>query len=1153
MYLSALFKSGHNKSGFITKTIRIMKLTIVLLIATCLQVSAKGYSQKVTLKENNISLQKVFQEIRKQTGYQFFYADEVLVTAKNVTINIKKGSIEEALDFCFQNQQLTYTISENTIIVKRKVMVPEVNAPPAPPPPPTAIEIKGKITDDKGDPLVGVSITIKGINIGTSTDANGNFNINAEPNATLIISYVGFETTEVKVGNRSTISMQLKPSIAIGEQIVVVAYGKQKKISITGAIGSIQTKEIKQSPAANLAVSLAGRLPGLTAIQRTGEPGRELSELYIRGVGTPNSQSPIILVDGVERDLNYIDPNEVESITILKDASSTALFGIRGANGVILVTTKRGESEIPEINFTAEASALDFTRFANTVDAYNYTILRNEALRNDGLPYQYTAEEIEKYRTGSDPIEYPNTDWKNILLKKYSRQQRYNLNISGAGKSVKYFVNAGYLKQGGQFNVEKNLPYDPSFKLDRYNFRSNVDIQLNKSLKAFLNVAGYLESENSPAGVYTTLNPFTISTSSPSLWIVAHMHDLNATIPGPVVPPGYGEASGEVMTAPTVDWPAYGQINRSGFIQQNRTNVTATYGMEQNLDFLTKGLSAKAVMSFDTKSNNNVFEKKFFPSYVQVIDHNLRGSNGGDSIYYRVYDSRTNTPLDISNYKFYNTLSNLQAYVNYNGKFNKHALTGLILYQRQKRIQDVELPYNLIGLSTRFTYGYDNKYFLEFSGGYNGSEQFVKGRRFGFFPAISGAWVISNEKFFKSKEVISSLKLRGSYGRVGNDRIGGRRFLYLDDIQITSGGYSNSLAGSLGQGQRVAINLLANKELQWEIATKTDIGLELGLFNSLDFVVDVYKERRDNILISRNSIPTLIGLPNSTLPPVNSGIMENKGYEIQLNYRKALNRNLSVLSKLNFNYAKDIVLFADESLLPDDYAYRYRTTGYPLGQQWGYIVDGYFKDDADISTSPVQQVTGHESRPGNFKYRDLNDDGIVNEKDIAPIGYPTIPRYTFGAAFSVTFKNIDLSVLFQGIAAVNNYYQGRTTFAIYGNYLNRHLDSWTEERVQNGNPILYPRLTTQRSPDELNNTFFNINASYIRLKNTEIGYAFSEKLSKKIGAKQVRIYMNGFNLLTWDKLPTKDVDPEQSSFLSGAGENSYPITRMYNFGVSIKF
>ena len=1110
-----------------------MKITSVLLLAFCLQVSARTVGQKVSVSLKNVRVQEVLREVIRQAGVSVLYDEDAFEGWKPVTVVVSNASVQEVLDICFKGSNINYVVEGDTFVIRRvadEQAKPEVSPSNAQLHPP--VEVQGRVINEKGEPLVGVTVSIRETNKATSTDNDGRFTIRADRETVLVFTYAGFVDKEVLIDKRTNLEIQLDVKTTGMEEVVVVAYGKQKKISVTGAIASIQTKEIKQSPAANLAVTLAGRLPGLTAIQRSGEPGRDITQLLIRGQGTINAQSPIILVDGIERDLTYVNPNEIESVTILKDASSTAIFGIRGANGVIMITTRRGTSETPEINLTAESGAQEFTRFMSPVNSHDYATLRNLSQRNDGLPEEYPAEAIEHFEKGDDPARYPNTNMRDILLKKYALMHRYNLNVSGAGKAVKYFVSAGYLNQGGPLKVEKGLPYDPNFFLRRYNFRSNIDVQLNKSLKAYLNLAGYLEVANKP-----------YAAGEPDAGVIAEIiswgvYDYRATVPGPLTP------DGKVITFGTHPYPGWGMINRTGYVQSTRSNVTATYGMEQDLNFITRGLTAKAALSFDSKTTNELIASKSYEKVVQVIDPDLTGVDGRDSVHYIPFNTDLNTPLSISGARYFTTLVNLQGSVNYQRTFGKHAISGLLLYQQQKTVIDFQLPYNLKGLASRLTYGFDNRYYVEFNAGYNGSEQFAPGKRFGFFPAVSGAWIISHEAFLNHSKVFNLLKLRGSYGKVGNDRIGDRRFLYLDEVNVAYGSYYPG--SSLGNGQQITINLLKNENLQWEIARKANIGMELGLYNGLNLVIDVFKERRDNVLRSRGTIPVLNGYPLSAIPPMNIGIIENGGYEIELNYTKRISKDFSLLSKLNLNFARNKQLFADEPLLPEDFTYRYRETGFRIGQPFGYVVERFFTDSADIAKSPAQTVGGHGSMPGDFKYTDLNGDGVVTEKDQAPIGYSTIPEYQFGAALNLTYKNLDVSLLFQGVTNVYNYYAGRGTFPL-GNFVERHLQSWTPERAANGEPITYPRLSTLTSPNEIPNSYFIIDASYVRLKNVEIGYTFPERWSKKIGSNHIRVYANGLNLYTWDRLPTKEFDPEL------VGELSYPLARIVNFGANISF
>ncbi len=1116
------------------KLLLTMKFTFLFILVSVMQVSASSFAQSINLKTDNATLLEALQSIQQQSGYKLLYNTKMLKSAKSVNVSVTNSTVKEALDACFKNQTLGFVIDDKTIILKS---LPAINTVIK-----KDISITGTVLDKDDLPLPGVAVTIKGTTTGTVTDINGKYSISVpDNNAVLVFSFISFVSQEVVVGSKTNINIVLDEQAQNLDEIVVVAFGTQKKETLTGAVSSIQTKEIKQSPAANLAVTLAGRLPGLTAIQRSGEPGRDLTQLFIRGQGTVNAQAPIVLVDGVERDLTYIDPNEVESVTILKDASSTAIFGVRGANGVILVTTRRGTSEIPEINFSSEFGLQSFTRVADPVNSFDFATLRNLAQVNDGRAPAYSPEALQAYQDGSDRLRFPDTDWNDMLINNQALQQRYNLNISGAAKAVKYFVNAGVLNQGGQFNTIKELGYDPSFNLGRYNFRSNIDLQVNKGLKAFLNLAGYLEKQNSPFGVSVASTGQ--GGQSPSSFILANIFDMPAIIPGPLAP------DGTVTTSPTLVNPAYGMLNRSGYRQQTRSNVIATFGMEQQLDKITKGLSARAVISFDSRATNNLNASKTFAKSIQIIDPNVKGADGKDSVSYVRFNDDLDNPIVIGGESNFTSFTDFQGFLNYNRTFGKHAVTGLIFLQQQKRIIDNQLPFNLRGVSSRVTYGFNAKYFAEFNAGYNGSEQFAKGNRFGFFPAVSGAWIISREDFWKDNvKAIDLFKIRASYGEVGNDRIGNDRFLYLDQVSVGTGGYSPSLGLLPGQsvGTTININQLKNEQLQWEVARKTNIGIEIGFLNAFNLTVDLFNERRDNILRNRGTIPVLNGLPNGVLPPVNIGIINNKGYEAEFSYKKAVTKDLFIQSRVNISYATNRQEFADEPLRPADNAFRYRQTGFRIGQNFGYLVDKYFESEAEILASPTQLVGGRPTLPGDFKYRNLNGDDVIDDRDIAPIGFSAVPEYTYGGAVNVSYKGFDVSVLLQGVSNVTNYFANRGTFPGQ-NYFDRHLTSWTAERAANGELIDYPRLTTDPSPNEIRNSFFVIDASYLRLKNVEVGYTLPTKFTAKFGSKQVRLYANGLNLHTWDNLPTNEFDPELTN------ELAYPVTRIINFGLNVIF
>ena len=999
-------------------------------------------------------------------------------------------------------------------------------------------KITGTVTDNSGEPIIGATVAVKGTKNAAVTDVDGHFTLSGVTNnAVLRISYIGYSDQEIGIGKQSTISIVLSQDTKALDEVVVVAYGAQKKTTLTGAVAAIGTRELKQSPAANLAVTLTGRLPGLIAIQRSGEPGRDVTNLYMRGRGTINGQNPLILVDGVERDITSLDPNEVDNVSILKDASSTALFGVRGANGVILVTTKRGTSEIPDISLTAETGWQTFTRWPSQIDSYDWALLKNQAWHNDhpnpGVTDAppYSAYALERYRLGDQPNIYSNHHWVDELTNKWVPQTRYNLTLNGKGANVNYFVNVGYLHQGGQFKLDKSEKpsYDAKKFMDRYNFRANIDVALNarKTLKAFLNAAGTFETVNGP-----NEETLTLLTNLLGKW-----PNIQA---GPTTP------DGEVLLGgSSYQYSPWAQINRSGYRKETRSSVNATFGMSYDLGFLLKGLSTKLTASYDTQSINYLVGKKGYQYWESVVDPNRKNPDGSDYIeYHRIRTDFDNTPLSTSKSATFASFYDLQWQINFNRTFNeKHTVTALLLAQKQSQIKASDvLPFNVQGLATRLTYAYDDKYIAEFNAGYNGSEQFAPKNRYGFFPSASAAWNISREKFFeKWTNVVDKMKLRVSYGLVGNDKIGNTRFLYLDNVTRSYGGYSPSLSNN----NTIQELFFGNPNLKWETAKKLNVGFELGLWKYFNLSFDIFSERRDNILITKNSTPSIIGVAQSTIAPFNLGRVKNRGYELEMSFNKPITKDLLIMAKANLNYNDNEVVYMDELKFDETYAYPYHQTGYSIGQQWGMIAEGFFKDQDEINA--YAKYEGQQPRPGDLKYKDVNGDNIINQKDLSPIGYSDVPKYTAGLALSITYKNFDISALFQGAFNVSGAVGSPGPYEWY-DFREFHKKAWIAERAAAGEEILFPALALAQSPSEIyNSTFFNMDRSYIRLKNLEIGYTLPKNWSRAINAKVVRLYVNGYNLATWDKMKFKDWDPEVMD------NSTYPLLKVWNIGVNVTF
>ena len=1018
-----------------------------------------------------------------------------------------------------------------------------------------SISISGVVVDAANEPIPGATIRIQGTTMGTTSDINGKFTIIvSDENAVLQISFVGFQTQTLVVGDRRMFTIVLVETATALEEVVVVAYGTQKKISVTASIATVETKELKQSSAANLSVALSGRLPGLTALQTSGQPGNDAVNLYLRGVATTNDASPLILIDGVPRsNINVLDPNEVASITILKDASATAVFGVRGANGALLITTRRGVPGKTELSLSIDQSFQQFTTRATRLHSWEFAELRNTAWRNDNpnaseSEMPYTPYMMDMYKSGENQAFYPDRDVFHDYFRDWSPQTRVNLNLSGGSEKVGYFLNVGYVGQGGQFKTEPKsfLGYDPSYRMDRYTFRSNVDYNITGNLKLSLNIGSYLEKMNSPQASQLFQNSMDQLITN----MIAYTWATPPTDPGPMTADGYDAPVGEILNQSGQDRNTYGEINRRGYRQETSTMLNSSLSLDWNLDFITTGLSAKAMMAFDTKARTIMEGWRAYDTYSWSV---ARTPNEDCS--YGIIRGDQDVSLHLT--KNMNTYyyMNFQGSLNYARSFGRHEVTALALFQRdnfEKNNYAAELPFNYIGLVGRVTYGFDERYLTEFNIGYNGSEQFAPAKRFGIFPALSAGWVISNEQLLKDIPVLTHLKLRASYGKSGNDKQGDARFLYLTSITRAGGQIS-----SIGRGSSISEGRLANEHIQWEEAYKQNYGLDVELWKSLTLNVDLFWENREKILISRGTVPIIQGVPLGNLPMVNMGIMENKGYEIELTYKKSINADLSFTVKGNYAYNENKQIEMDEAMLSDDYAYRYRRTGFSRGQPFGLQVDysngnGFIntQDELDEALKTYENLGGNP-RLGDLRYIDANGDDVINNRDVVPMGYSEVPRISYGLSGSLNYKNFDFSFLLSGVAKTSRMYSsfGVTEFALAGFYSDWHLHAWTQERYDNGEKILYPALGMSDgcSQPTFGNSFFLFDRSFLRLKNIELGYNIPKKLLEPVHINRIRFYVNANNLLTWKKYPFNTVDPETTATLT------YPITRMVNAGLNVVF
>ncbi|WP_170845778.1 SusC/RagA family TonB-linked outer membrane protein [Parapedobacter composti] len=1044
--------------------------------------------------------------------------------------------------------------------------------------------IKGNVVDVVGDGIQGVSVQVKGTSKGTVSDNNGAFSISLtgqEPDGlTLRFSSVGYITRELLIGKEREIRVVLEADDSSLDEVVVVGYGQQRKVTLTGSVSSVSGTELVKQLSPDFAGSLKGRLPGLTVVQSTGMPGADDAALYLRGVATTNGVSPLLLIDGVVSEmseLRHLDPFSVANVSVLKDASATAVFGVRGANGVIIITTKRGELGKVNVSVSSDQSLQEMAYLPDRLDSYDYVHLRNEALANEGMPLEYSDESIEKFeswRTGNpvDPYWHPNNNWVDILFKRFAPMSRSNINLSGGTERLKYFVSTGYLTQGGLFNVEpkEQLKYDAQTKVNRYNFRANVDFTISKAITAYANLSAHIERVNNSNLIngqfgFATLfvdaltsrptNVGPLSQEGVPLYINGELQPLE---PGRIVSDRYGTGS------------SYGDLNRQGYSLGTRSGFNGNFGMNFDLGTITEGLDFRASVALTTTGVTTMNGTKNYVvfNYQDLIQ---------DGEQQRVYvinrgNEVEDNPLSLSKSARSSIRANFQGQLNYNRSFGKHNLGGLVLVQRDywevaegSGYQAPYLPFNVLGLSARTTYGYDNRYLFEFNAGYNGSEQFSPKKRFGFFPAFSAGWVVSNEPFFARVNGVSELKIRYSFGYVGNDRFGSSRFLYLDNLAVGSSGlYGKDIPSLGGSGNKINETMIGNPNITWELAQKQNLGLDISARNGLSFTGDFYVENRSNILLTRQSVPAFQGLPLGAMPALNIGEIRNTGFELLLKYDKSFNPDFSLNSSVNIGYNKNRVESFDEPLRTEDYVYRRRIEGFSLGQQWGYKIDystdpergrdgsGFFNSYEDIANSGLNYQIG-TPRPGDFIYVDQNGDGLINDADMVPIGASNLPNTTYGIQLDFRYKNFDVSFLGQGVASASKYYEGPGIFEEMGSasFYPWQLNRWSEERYQrrlHGEDIAitHPRLATTTSSSHIANDYYIMSIAYFRLRNVLVGYTLPERWTNRF-ARTVRIYANATNLFTFHGLRMNSFDPEQANGFV------YPLMKNYTLGVNVNF
>ncbi|MDP4208468.1 MAG: TonB-dependent receptor [Bacteroidota bacterium] len=1116
-----------------------MKLSFLLSFVAIMSISAGTYSQSVrfNLCMKGVTIESVLETISKQSEFKLVYDNSRDELKKYVNIVAKNKQLEQILDEILSNTGVKYQVIDKYIVITSKNPVKE----PIPVEAQQQIKVSGTITDINDNPLPGVSVMVKNTTRGVVSDLNGKYTINVDSrNDILVFSFIGFVTEMAPVKTQNVIDVKLSEDVQKLEEVVVVGFGSQKKVSVTGAISNIATKDLVQSPVANITNSLVGRLPGLTAVQRSGEPGQEGSTIKIRGIGTLSDgdpSSPIIVVDGVERDnINLLDPNEIETISILKDASATAVYGIRGANGVIIVTTKTGTEGKPKFSFSANYALQNVTKTPDLVGAYDWAKLKNEALLNDGKPIMFSDDDLQKFKDHSNPIFYPDINWFDKILKPYTGQQQYNLNISGGTKTTKYFVSLGYFKQDGMYRYgDYNSDYNTNPSYKRYNLRSNFDFNITKRLVTYIKLSAQIADMNYPGKsasdiFYSVLcaNPI----SSPGLI-------GDKIISGYVIDPikvSIARGSNPLTS-----------ILTNGYAQNYNSRVNLNVGFKYDLDFITRGLLFRGMTTYDSYYAHNVSRGKNVDQYGIYQDPN----DATKPIYIR---TTTDQPLGFSESSDKDRVIYSEAALEYNRTFSKHTVTGLLLYNQRKHYNPglaYNVPEAMLGAVGRVTYNYSNRYLAEFDMGYNGSEQFAEGKRFGFFPAFSLGWVATEEPFFPKNDWVSFLKVRGSYGEVGNDKLGGTRFLYLPNsfsyTGTAGGGYYFGTYGVDRQAYNgSAEGKIGNPDVTWERAKKWNIGYEIKfLHDRLSFTSDFFGEKRNNILITLQSPTALVG---ATLPAANKGKVENHGFEFDGSWRDKIGK-INYWFKANYSFARNKVIEKDE---PQKQYPWMMETGYSVSQFKGLIFDGYFNTVDELSNRPTSAWSDAQIKLGDMRYKDINGDGIIDSKDAVPIGYANFPEITYGVSFGGDYKGFDFSILFQGVAHVSCNLSETAAWPFDQNTRQAqtwHLERWTPERYAAGEKISFPRVSEGGviANDKQLSTFWLQDASYLRLKNAEVGYRFKGSVLKKVGIESLRIYMNGNNLITWTKMKT--YDPEAPS---GRGQ-FYPQIRTFNAGLNLTF
>lgn len=1126
------------EDSVVRKNGKYLLLFVFCFLVVALQAKSPVYGQAktFTVSLKNVTLKEVISYVEKNSQYVFFFKPEVINQSTQISVSLKNATVKQLLDKVSEQANIVYEMKERQIVLKeKKVSEQSVSQKKR--------LLQGLVKDEQGNPIIGASIQLKNTGTGVITDLDGLFQIQVtDKNSVIVISYIGYVTQEISVGDRSSITVQLKEDTKSLEEVVVTAFGAtQKKETMVGAIQQVRPAELKV-PSSSLSTSFAGRMAGVIAIQRSGQPGADGADFWIRGKSTFGDATGVLIVlDGVEissSDLNALDPEVIESFSILKDATATAMYGTRGANGVMIVTTKSGQDLLkPIINFRLETSMSQLTSVPEMVGGVDYMKLYNEALTTrDITTGLYDDTKIRATEQGLNPLVYPNVDWYNEMFNKNAFAQRFNFNIRGGKKAVTYFMSASVKHDAGNLkSLSKDyFSYNNNINVMRYDFVNNLSIKATNTTKISLGLNVSLRDWKGPSAGVDGIFSMSREASPVDFPIVyparndKEIYTLWGGMSGGIYNNGYRNPVAEYVV---------------GYKKQFVSTVNANIRLDQDLKMVTKGLKLHVLASFKNWSKTETTRKAGYNQF-EIDQYN---EATGEYTLSRVGNEQK-TALNTEGAATGDRRIFIQAYLDYKRKFGVHDVNAMLLYNQDQL--DNNKPDNLLsslprrkqGIAARLSYAYDDRYLAEVNFGYNGSENFAKNNRFGFFPSIALGYNISQEKFWEPiSNVISHFKLRGSYGLVGNDGIN-ERYAYLEDIVLSSDKWKYTT----GVNQNVNLqgpvwNRYYNPNLTWEVGKKLNVGFDMQLFHQVNLNFDVFKEIRSKIYMQKvNTLPDFIGTGETKIYE-NSGKMKNVGFDIALDYNKQITKDFFLSFKGTLTYAHNTILERDEP--PFQLYPNLSSVGYSRGQHLVYVADGLFRDQADVD-SHAEQTLGYIPQPGDIKYVDQPDangncDGIINTNDRVYMGYPEDPEIVYGFGPSMKYKNWDFSFFFQGAARTSILMSG---FHPFGKNATRGVmkfiadDYWSES---NPNPnAAYPRLTRDTNANNtVNSSYWLRNGAFLKLKNAEIGYTF----------KMFRAYLNGSNLLTFS--PFKHWDPE----MGGGSGMKYPTQRVFNIGIQFTF